>query len=799
MLTMPELDTVAHVDGTLTVQTLGQARPARPGAERAADSGRSPRSARSMLTPEIRDRRHAAAPRARRDPREPARARGAARARDVLRRPRDHAARRVRRDRETRTSSSAARYHAADARPLRSRRARPRSSSRCGTSVEKARSDARRRRRARPLRRLGAREPRAARDRVGDRSERREARRRCVRARPAGARRGRRPPRDERPRDGVPPRTPVIPNTRPTSRGRASASQVAAGDDQREAAHAERATVEELPRWAAGPGRARSSRSPCSAPAPATAMPRAGTSTPRSRSIRRCPAALAARAAARDDPAMTMPDIEDRLHARDRPIEAELVAIALEQTGAEHGALFVWDKEAAGLALVHHVVSGVTVTLPRVRRARDGEQAGIALHVFDTERAVPVARHLARSAVHALPHRRRLDRRGADPLPAPADRRAHGLDARAARRSTRDAARARPRSPRSRRRCCAASQVDKLSRAATGRPLMIKGLSPAWHEVERKLELAAPTNAPILIRGESGTGKDLVARAIHWNSRARRASRTSPSTAPRSPRRCSSRSCSVTSRARSPARASTRSASSRRPTAARCSSTRSASCRVMLQAKVLRAVEQGEVQPLGSNEPPDRVDVRLICATNRDLEAMAKTGAFRDDLFYRLSVMTLELPPLRSYKDNLEMLANVFLEQSARRARQAGAAPRRPTCSRASPRTTSRATCASSRTRSSTRSSCAPATSCASRTCRARSQDPRRRSSAPPKPAAAHARRGARDAGSSRSSASTSPSCSRSTAATSRSRRRPPGINTVTLYRLLKRRGLHLGRTVKQG
>ena len=87
----------------------------------------------------------------------------------------------------------------------------------------------------------------------------------------------------------------------------------------------------------------------------------------------------------------------------------------------------------------------------------------------------------------------------------------------------------------------------------------------------------------------------------------------------------------------------------------------------MLQAKVLRAVEQGEVQPLGSNDPPDRVDVRLICATNRDLEAMAKTGAFRDDLFYRLSVMTLELPPLRSYKDNLEVIACCFLKQSALR------------------------------------------------------------------------------------------------------------------------------------
>src|SRR5262249_61470708 len=50
---------------------------------------------------------------------------------------------------------------------------------------------------------------------------------------------------------------------------------------------------------------------------------------------------------------------------------------------------------------------------------------------------------------------------------------------------------------------------------------------------------------------------------------------------------------------------------------------------------------------------------------NRDLEAMAKTGAFRDDLFYRLSVMTLDLPALRTYKDNLEVIANVFLEQAS--------------------------------------------------------------------------------------------------------------------------------------
>ena len=86
-------------------------------------------------------------------------------------------------------------------------------------------------------------------------------------------------------------------------------------------------------------------------------------------------------------------EIEDRLHAaKPGTIEAELVAIALQATNGEHGALFVWDKEADGLVLVHHVVEGVTVTLPRVVRkvADDKPRAGIALHVFET-----AAPHLA--------------------------------------------------------------------------------------------------------------------------------------------------------------------------------------------------------------------------------------------------------------------------------------------------------------------------------------------------------------------------------------------------------------------
>jgi len=359
-------------------------------------------------------------------------------------------------------------------------------------------------------------------------------------------------------------------------------------------------------------------------------------------------------------------EIEDRLHAaKPGTIEAELVAIALEHTGAEHGALFVWDKEAGGLALVHHVVGGLTVTLPRVVKhpAGGGQKAGVALHVYDTDEpylALDTARDPLYTryltdvgciaAVPVVYQKRPIG------VLTVSTREPRGLDD----QDLRDlVAIAEIAAPLLRR-----SQVDKLSRAATGRPLMIKGLSPAWHEVERKLELAAPTNAPILIRGESGTGKDLVARAIHWNSR-------------RVDRPYVTVNCAaipetlLESILFGHVKGAFTGASFhkvgefQKANGGTLFLDEVGELPVMLQAKVLRAVEQGEVQPLGSNEPPDRVDVRLICATNRDLEEMAKTGAFRDDLFYRLSVMTLDLPPLRSYKDNLEVIANVFLEQSA--------------------------------------------------------------------------------------------------------------------------------------
>ena len=357
-----------------------------------------------------------------------------------------------------------------------------------------------------------------------------------------------------------------------------------------------------------------------------------------------------------------MREIEDRLHAAPPgTIEAELVAIALETTNAEHGALFVWDKEAEGLALVHHVVNGVTVTLPRIVKPEG--KAGIAMHVFaeatpylskDTSRDPLYTRYLIDvGAIAAAPL---VYQKRAIGVLTVSTREPHGLDERELRAVSAIAEVAAPLLRR--------VQIDKLSRAATGRPLMIKGLSPTWHEVERKIELAAPTNAPILIRGESGTGKDLVARAIHWNSR--RADK------PYIVVNCAAIPETLLEsilfghvKGAFTGASFQKIGEFQKANGGTLFLDEVGELPVMLQAKVLRAVEQGEVQPLGSNEPPDRVDVRLVCATNRDLEAMAKVGTFRDDLFYRLSVMTLELPSLRSYKDNLETLANVFLEQAA--------------------------------------------------------------------------------------------------------------------------------------
>lgn len=193
----------------------------------------------------------------------------------------------------------------------------------------------------------------------------------------------------------------------------------------------------------------------------------------------------------------------------------------------------------------------------------------------------------------------------------------------------------------------------------------IVGQSQSLREAMRLLLQVAPTELPVLITGETGTGKELFARAIHGLSPRRRYPFVSLNCA-------AIPETLLESELFGHVRGAFTGATSDRQGFFEVAHQGTlfldeiGDMPLSIQAKVLRVLENGEFSPLGSSEIR-RVDVRLIAATNRDLERAVQEGTFRQDLYYRLNAVRIHLPPLRERPEDIPVLVEYFAARTCER------------------------------------------------------------------------------------------------------------------------------------
>jgi DNA-binding NtrC family response regulator len=187
------------------------------------------------------------------------------------------------------------------------------------------------------------------------------------------------------------------------------------------------------------------------------------------------------------------------------------------------------------------------------------------------------------------------------------------------------------------------------------------GVSPKMQRVYRLIEKVSQHNYPVLILGESGTGKELVARSIHFSG-LRKAK-------PFVPVDCSALVPTlIEAELFGYVKGAFTGAVRTKPGLMEVADNGTlfldeiGDLPVDLQAKLLRALQEKEIRPVGSTECVS-LALRVIAATNRDLEAAVRQGGFRQDLFFRLNVVQIKLPPLRERKSDIPILVNSFLEK----------------------------------------------------------------------------------------------------------------------------------------
>ncbi len=192
-------------------------------------------------------------------------------------------------------------------------------------------------------------------------------------------------------------------------------------------------------------------------------------------------------------------------------------------------------------------------------------------------------------------------------------------------------------------------------------PDAIIGRSPAMQAVFKRIALVAPTNACVLITGESGTGKELVARAVHAHSTRRSKAFLPVHVAALNPNLVESELFGHTKGAYTGADKA-RDGLLTLADSGTVFLDELADIPLTVQAKLLRVLERQEVIPVGGGEA-QTVNVRIVSATHADLSAAVRDGTFRSDLFYRLNVYPIHLPPLRDRVDDIPALAEHFLRK----------------------------------------------------------------------------------------------------------------------------------------
>lgn len=216
------------------------------------------------------------------------------------------------------------------------------------------------------------------------------------------------------------------------------------------------------------------------------------------------------------------------------------------------------------------------------------------------------------------------------------------------------------------------SRRPTLGSTDDGAPGGIIGRSPAIRSVLEVIERVAPTDATVLVTGETGTGKELVARAIHEQSER--------ATGPFIAVNCAALSEGLLEselfghkKGAFTGAVKDRTGLFEAASGGTILLDEIGDVTPAMQHRLLRVLQERELTPVGAVKPVG-VDVRVVAATNKDLRAEMDAGRFRDDLYYRLNVVRIELPPLRARREDIPLLAETFYSRVERRA-HAGCSP----------------------------------------------------------------------------------------------------------------------------